>query len=52
MKTYEVSDFGNLVRGNSYVGRGILTGMTPAGEAFNAYFIMGRRNSSLVLPLT
>ena len=46
MKTYEVSDFGNLVRGNSYVGRGILTGMTPAGEAFNAYFIMGRSDNS------
>lgn len=46
MKTYEVSDFGNLVRGNSYVGRGILTGMTPVGEAFNAYFIMGRSDNS------
>lgn len=46
MKTYEVSGFGNLVRGNSYVGRGILTGMTPAGEAFNAYFIMGRSDNS------
>ena len=46
MKTYEVSDFGALVRGNSYVGRGILTGMTPEGNAFNAYFIMGRSENS------
>lgn len=46
MNIYQVPGFDALVRGNSYVGRGIITGMTPAGRAMTAYFIMGRSENS------
>lgn len=35
-----------LLRGNTYPGRGILTGFSPDGRAVFAYFIMGRSENS------
>ena len=35
-----------LLRGNSYPGRGIITGFSPGGRAVFAYFIMGRSENS------
>lgn len=43
MNVYETPKIGDLIRDNSYVGRGILLGKTPDGtKAAIAYFIMGR----------
>ena len=47
MKIYEIPSVADRIRGNSYVGRGILIGKTPdAGKAVFAYFIMGRSQNS------
>ena len=44
---YTVSDIGDLVRDNSYVGRGIVVGKSQDGKkAVFAYFIMGRSENS------
>lgn len=47
MNIYKINDIGELINGNSYVGRGIVIGKTPDGsKAVSAYFIMGRSNNS------
>ena len=47
MNVYETSEFGKLINGNPYVGRGIAAGMTQDGKkAAVAYFIMGRSDNS------
>ena len=47
MNIYKINDIGELIRGNSYVGRGIVIGKTPDSEkAAVAYFIMGRSANS------
>lgn len=47
MKPYETYDIGELIKDNSYVGRGIAVGKTPDGKkAAAAYFIMGRSENS------
>ena len=46
MGIYKIDTFADRVRGNSYVGRGIVTGLTPSGKAASAYFIMGRSPNS------
>ena len=47
MDIYKVNDIGELIAGNSYVGRGIVVGETPDGKrAVSAYFIMGRSANS------
>lgn len=47
MNIYAVSDIGQLVKGNSYVGRGIVIGKSADGKkAVFAYFIMGRSENS------
>ena len=46
MGIYNIDSFTDRVKGNSYVGRGIVTGMTPDGKAASAYFIMGRSANS------
>ena len=46
MDVYQIDTFENRAKGNSYVGRGIVTGMTPSGKAASAYFIMGRSANS------
>ena len=47
MSTYSVNDPGELLRGNSYPGRGIIIGLTADGrKAAAAYFIMGRSANS------
>ena len=47
MNIYQINDIGELIRGNSYVGRGIVIGKTPDGtKACAAYFIMGRSANS------
>ncbi|MCI8609604.1 MAG: inosine monophosphate cyclohydrolase [Firmicutes bacterium] len=47
MNVYETPKIGDLIRDNSYVGRGILLGKTPDGtKAAIAYFIMGRSENS------
>lgn len=46
MDVYKIDNFEDRARGNSYVGRGIITGMTPSGKAASAYFIMGRSANS------
>ncbi|MBO4261126.1 MAG: IMP cyclohydrolase [Clostridia bacterium] len=47
MNIYETKTIGNTIAGNPYVGRGIVTGMTPDGKyAVSAYFIMGRSANS------
>lgn len=47
MNIYESKTIGNTIAGNPYVGRGIVTGMTPDGKnAVSAYFIMGRSANS------
>ncbi len=44
---YAVNDFGKLLAGNTYAGRGIAVGMTADGKkAAVAYFIMGRSENS------
>ena len=47
MDIYKINDISELIKGNSYVGRGIISGMTPDGtKAVSAYFIMGRSANS------
>jgi len=47
MNVYESKPIAELVKGNSYVGRGIVLGKTPDGKkACSAYFIMGRSANS------
>ena len=47
MNIYEVKTIADRVKGNSYVGRGIVAGKTEDGtKAVAAYFIMGRSNNS------
>lgn len=47
MGIYDVKTMGETIRGNEYVGRGIVTGKTADGtKAAIAYFIMGRSANS------
>ncbi len=47
MNIYEVKSIGEWIKGNPYVGRGIITGTSANGKyAVNAYFIMGRSANS------
>ena len=47
MDIYRVDTMTDLVRGNAYVGRGIVIGKTADGtKAAVAYFIMGRSENS------
>ena len=47
MNIYKINDIGELIKGNPYVGRGIVLGKTQDGKkACSAYFIMGRSNNS------
>ena len=46
MDVYKTDTFTDRAKGNSYVGRGIVTGMSPSGKAVSAYFIMGRSANS------
>ena len=47
MNVYETKTMGERIKGNSYVGRGIVVGKTQDGKkAATAYFIMGRSENS------
>lgn len=47
MNIYEINDIGELIKDNSYVGRGIIIGKSADGnKAAIAYFIMGRSENS------
>lgn len=47
MNVYKIHNIGQLIKDNSYVGRGIVLGKTPDGKsAVSAYFIMGRSQNS------
>ena len=47
MDIYKQDNIGQLIEGNSYVGRGIVIGKTEDGKkAVSAYFIMGRSANS------
>ncbi len=47
MNIYKVNDIAELIKDNSYVGRGIVIGKTNDGKkACSAYFIMGRSANS------
>lgn len=47
MNIYEINDIAELIKDNSYVGRGIVIGKSAdAKKACVAYFIMGRSNNS------
>ena len=47
MNIYEIPAIADRIRGNSYVGRGIVIGKTADGKkACSAYFIMGRSANS------
>ena len=47
MDIYKINDIGELITGNSYVGRGIVIGKSADGKnACAAYFIMGRSANS------
>lgn len=47
MNVYKIDDIGTLIKGNPYVGRGIVIGKSQDGKkAAVAYFIMGRSNNS------
>lgn len=47
MDIYKINDITELLRGNTYPGRGIILGKTPDGKhACAAYFIMGRSENS------
>lgn len=47
MEIYKINDIGELIKDNSYVGRGIVIGTTEDGtKAVSAYFIMGRSENS------
>ena len=47
MEIYKVHPIDELLKGNTYPGRGIIIGKTPDGtKAVTAYFIMGRSENS------
>ena len=47
MNVYKTSNISELIKGNSYVGRGIVIGNSAdGGKACVAYFIMGRSSNS------
>ena len=47
MDVYAIQDIAELIRDNSYVGRGIVIGKSADGKkAVSAYFIMGRSQNS------
>ncbi len=47
MNIYKINNISELINGNPYVGRGIITGTSENGKyAVNAYFIMGRSSNS------
>ncbi|MBQ6937345.1 MAG: IMP cyclohydrolase [Clostridia bacterium] len=47
MNVYETKTIAERIKGNSYVGRGIIAGKTADGKkAVTAYFIMGRSENS------
>lgn len=47
MSIYDIKTMGNTIKGNEYVGRGIVIGKTEDGtKAAIAYFIMGRSENS------
>ncbi len=47
MDIYKTTDIGELIKDNSYVGRGIVAGKSADGKkAASAYFIMGRSANS------
>lgn len=47
MNIYKINDVAELIKDNSYVGRGIIIGKTADGKnACSAYFIMGRSANS------
>ena len=47
MNVYTLSDIGESIKDNSYVGRGIVIGKSADGKkAVFAYFIMGRSENS------
>lgn len=47
MQPYKTDKIGEIINGNSYVGRGIIAGKTADGtKAAVAYFIMGRSENS------
>lgn len=47
MEIYQIHDIADRIRGNSYVGRGIVIGKSADGKsACSAYFIMGRSRNS------
>ena len=46
MNVYETKTITELIKGNPYVGRGIIVGTDPEGETVIAYFIMGRSENS------
>lgn len=47
MNVYAINDIAELIRDNSYVGRGIVIGKSADGKkAVTAYFIMGRSRNS------
>ncbi len=47
MNIYKINDIAELIKDNSYVGRGIVIGKTPdSKKAVTAYFIMGRSMNS------
>ena len=47
MSIYKINDIAELIRDNSYVGRGIVVGKSADGQnAVSAYFIMGRSANS------
>lgn len=47
MNVYGINDIAELIRDNSYVGRGIVIGKSKDGKkAVTAYFIMGRSRNS------
>ena len=47
MSIYKINDMGELIKDNTYVGRGIVIGKTADGKkAATAYFIMGRSVNS------
>ena len=47
MDIYKINKIDELIKGNPYVGRGIVLGRSADGEkAVSAYFIMGRSANS------
>ncbi len=47
MSIYDISDMGNVLKANTYPGRGIVIGKSEDGKyAVTAYFIMGRSENS------